>query len=300
MNKKRTAVVLCFMLVSVIMHAQSAVRFPLERHDDGHFYFSANIYGENAEIMLESGIPALLVGQDFYERRMKNCGLNFEPSQSKTRLLNSLYEISCKADGKVKIGKTIYDGPIFILEGFDGISLPIQHLKDPATGRRIVCIDLEEHVMTVGGTPGRQGKKYKLAFDSQTGRPYINAAFTIDGFKFDGKLLVDFGNPMFMFLFKQHRCVHNAVVKGAIELQSAYNARGELVSQGFIAGKVDMYGQTFNDVIIGVTDKYRNAKELGFLGIPFFDAPVEFDFDNCFMYKNLTVSRLTRETVKTL
>lgn len=276
-----------FALLSVTMDfsAQTAVGFGLERHDDGHYYFQAPVCGQQAEIMLESGIPAFLVGRDFYERKMKNIGLEFESSESKMRLLTDVYQISFQTKGKIAVGKAVYDGPIFILDGFDGFSLPIQYLEDAVTGKRVVSIDLARMNMSVGGPVTRQGQKYKLAYEKDTGRPFINSSFTIDGCEFNGKLLVDFGNPMLLFLFRQHRCLRNAVNKGRIELQSAFDGQGRLVSQGFIAKSVNLFGVEYRDRTIGVTGKYKNATELGFLGTPFFDASVVFDFDNAWMYK---------------
>lgn len=63
---------------------------------------TADICGEQREIMVESGIPALLIGQDFYERALAGGDLAFEPSQAKIRLLNNLYEITYKANGELQ------------------------------------------------------------------------------------------------------------------------------------------------------------------------------------------------------
>lgn len=284
MRKKIIAAIACLMLTLPAI-AQETVSFPLEKHSDGHYYFQADVCGKGAQIMLESGIPALLIGRDFYDSNMKDCGLEFRPSESRMRLMNGSYRISFRADGRVGVGGAVYDGPVFILEGFDGISLPVQHLKDRKTGRRIVTVDLERLSMSVGGTVPVKGSKYRMTLDRETGRPFVSSYFYIDGQAFDGKLIVDLGNPMLLFLFSQHRCLKNAVAKGAIELHDAYDRNGRLVAQGISAGSVKLFGKEYGNVSVGVTDVYRNAREVGFLGTPFFDTPVVMDFDKGWLYK---------------
>lgn len=276
----------CVVWPAVLFAQSSAVRFNLDRHDDGHYYFKATVCGQNSEIMLESGIPALLVGRGFYDKFLKKTGLKFETSDSKMRLMNKVYQIVYQSNGKLSIGKVVYEGPIFVLDEFDGISLPIQFLKPSGNGKKVVTVNLPESYFSVGGELKREGTKFKLNYEKKTHRPFINANFTIDGATFDGKLLVDLGNPMFLFLFRQHRSVNNAILRGQVELKSGYNAQGQRVSMGFQSKSVKFYGQEYKNLIIGVTGQYKNESEMGFLGTPFFDAPVVFDFDDGWMYKN--------------
>lgn len=285
MNRRFLLLLLSCLMAPLFVCAQTAVKYSLDRHDDGHYYFHAPMYGQDVEIMLESGIPALLVGQDFYEKRMKKSGLKFEKSNAKMRLMNNVYQIIYQSEGRISLGKTVFDGPIFVLDGFNGISMPLQFLKTSANGKHVVMLNLPELYFEVGGTLKRDGTKFKLNYEKNTHRPFINANFTIDGITFDGKLLVDMGCPMFLFLFRQHRSVNNAIVRRQIELKSGYNAQGQRVSMGFNAKTVKFYGAEYKNLIIGVTGQYRNETELGFLGTPYFDAPVYFDFDDGWMYK---------------
>lgn len=282
---KKILMTLMVGILPLFSGAQTSVRFDLERHDDGHYYFQSAICGQKSEIMLESGIPALLVGRGFYEKNLKKTGLKFEQSDAKMRLMNQVHQILLQGEGRVTVGKAVYEGPIFVLDDFDGMSMPIQFLKPAGNGKQVVTINLPEMYFTVGGPLSRQGTKFKLNYEKNTHRPFINAKFTIDGVTFDGKLLVDLGNPMFLYLFRQHRSVNNAILRGQVELKHGYNAQGQLVSMGFNAKSVKFYGQDYKNLIIGVTGQYKNESEMGFLGTPFFDAPVVFDFEDGWMYK---------------
>ena len=262
---------------------QAQERFDLEKRG-GHFYFTAEINAIPVEIMLESGIPALLVGESVYDTCLKSHDLAFQPSKQKIRLLNNLYNIIYRAEGEIMIGGALYDGPIFILEGFDGVSIPIQYLKDPITKRRMMTVDLKNNYLLVGrAEDGVHGRKFNLSFDKELGFPLVSAKMKVatpDGSStLKGNLIVDFGNPMLLFLLKQHASIAEAIDKGAIELKNAYNKQGQLVAQGIYANSVALFGRQYNDISIGVTDKMPAIEQLGFLGVQFFASPVMFDFD---------------------
>lgn len=258
---------------------RETAKFPLVRKNDGHYYFSAEVCGRQTEIMLESGIPALLVGRDFYEESLKWTDLAFETSEAKIRLLGNVFDISFKSEGRLSIGLAEYDGPVFVLEDFEGCSLPIQYLKDPGSGSRTVTVDLSGAYLAVGDIPPGMSKEFRLTYDKNTRRPMVKVKSDVDGAVLKGNLIVDFGNPMLMFLFSQNR----SFMKSSFELQNAYNPSGEVVSQAFVAGELKLLGRTYHDMTIAVTDKYSNAKGLGYLGTPFFDGPVTFDFDSSLM-----------------
>lgn len=253
----------------------------------GHLFITADICGEQREIMVESGIPALLIGQDFFERALAEGNLAFEPSQAKIRLLNNVFEITYKANGELRIGQGEYRGPIFILKDFNGISLPIQNLYGES-GRRIVSVDISNGRLSIGEVSENIGKCYMMKLDKKTGFPIVKAEVAISSQKnkavLKGNLIVDLGNPMLLFLMSQHRSVSKAVKSGEIVPQDARDANGNVVAQGIYAETITVCGQEYNEVSIGMTGKMTAIKDLGFLGIPFFNSTVTFDFDNRRMF----------------
>ena len=262
-------------------------RFDLSKRG-GHYYFTATLGDKPVEIMVESGIPALLVGENIYESCLKSHDLAFQPSKQKIRLLNNLYNIIYRTEGEIKIGNAIYDGPIFILEEYDGVSIPIQYMKDSATKRKVMTVDLKEGYLLIGQPADTfNGRKFKLSFDEELGFPIVAASVKLTTpqgrSKLKGNLIVDFGNPMLLFLLKQHESITKVIEKGKIELKNAYNKQGELVAQGIYANSISLFGQEYNDKSIGVTDKMPAIKQLGFLGVQFFSSPVVFDFDKGLM-----------------
>lgn len=256
--------------------------------NNGYLFMTAEICGEQREIMVESGIPALLIGLDFYERALAGGDLVFEPSQAKIRMLNNLYEITYKAYGELQIGQNNYCGPIFILKDYDSrISLPIQNLYDES-GHRTVSVDISNGQLSIGKIAENTGKCYKLHLDKKTGVPIVKAKVAISSQEskavLKGNLIVDFGNPMLVFLVSQHRSVSKAIKNGKIIPQDARDADGNVVAQGIYAETITVCGQEYNDVSIGLTGIMTAIKDMGFLGIPFFNSAVAFDFDKGRMF----------------
>lgn len=279
------------LFISFVLTINAQQRLDLDlKKENGHLYFSAQIAGINSEIMLESGIPALLIGRTFYDKYMSDSGLAIEASQSKIRLLNSVYSIDYKATGRISIESFIYDGPIFIVNGYDGISMPIQNIHHPADSSSIIEIDIQRNrfsVMSREKTNESEGKSFPLSFDSQFGFPIISAEIQIETpsgtAELHGNLIVDFGNPLPLFLMKHNENLSKAIQDGILTIHDAYNSKGDVVAQGIYAEKLCICGKIFEKSSIGITDKMQNISQLGFLGIPFFDKPVIFDFDRKLM-----------------
>lgn len=292
--KARVSSFIFALLFCTISYGQNVHSYELNSKN-GHLFMTADIRGELCEIMVESGIPALLIGQDFYERALSGGDMTYEPSQAKIRLLNNVYEITYKTSGELQIGQDKYCGPIFILKDFDGISLPIQNLYGES-GNRIVSVDILNSRLSIGEVTVNTGKSYRLYLDKKTGFPIVKSEVVISSREhkavLKGNLIVDFGNPMLVFLMSQHKSVQKGIKNGKIMPQDARDANGNVVAQGIYADTVTVCGQEYNDVSIGLTGKMTAIKELGFLGIPFFNSFVSLDFDNGLMYVHLPNSTL--------
>ena len=149
-------------------------------------------------------------------------------------------------------------------------------------------MDILNGRLSIGKFAENTGKCYKLYLDKKTGFPIVKASVAISSQEnkavLKGNLIVDFGNPMLVFLMSQHRSVSKAIKNGKITPQDARDANGNIVAQGIYAETITVCGQEYNDVSIGLTGKMTAIKELGFLGIPFFNSAVAFDFDKGRMF----------------
>lgn len=283
MNLLKTIVLVGLLSLGQMLLAQESADFPLKKIND-HFFFKAqSSQGDSLLIMLESSLPAFLVNRDFYDQN--RAVLHFDSSESKIRLLNELYNISFVAKGVVPVGNAVYDGPIFVLEDFVGYRMPIQFLRLPSDTNALLLVDLPNSQLSVlpqSVANSFSGTSYPLEMDQKVGFPVVEDTIRVltdsGNFTLQGRLIVDFGCPMLLFLRKQHSSVVNAMDQGTLVLQDAYNDQGVAISQGFIASGLSFLGRNFQGMTIGVTDRMSALNHLGFLGIPFFDAPVLFDF----------------------
>lgn len=269
------------MLAGVTVSAQQ--RFKVERSESGHYLISAAVCGMNTEVMLESAIPAFLIGEDFYHQYMKDCGLKFEPSKAKIRLMNTTYSVACKSKGAIPFGEAIYEGPIWILEDFDDLRVPIQYLKSAGNGNATVMVSLQDGWMSVGEDPRRHdGASFKLGTDKSTGCPTVKARVALTTAKgetvLNGCLNIDFGNAMLLALEKTHKGFAKAIEEDRIAVNDARDRNGNIVAQGIYAEELSLLDKDFKGKSILIHPGWNNRKILGLLGIPFFDSTVMFDF----------------------
>lgn len=276
--------------VCIAASAQTGTDYRLS-NNQGHLFFETVLCGDPVTVMVESGIPAFLIGQDFYEQNKAEFNLTFSPSNKKINLGGvNTYDISFTANGVVSLDGAKYDGPVFVLRDFMDLRMPIQNLKSLEGDKSIVLIDVPHGRMSVlSQYPDvKYGPKHKLSFDKNNGLPIVLADITLSGNKgrevhLKENLIIDFGNPMLLFLMKQHKSFARLMKRDLIELHDAYNSDGVVVAQGIYSENTVICRKSFEDTSIGVTDKMKNIREFGFLGIPFFNVPVIFDFDRMAM-----------------
>lgn len=276
-----TCVLMCFSA-----SAQPGTDYSLSKNQ-GHLFFETALCGESVTIMVESGIPAFLIGEEFYEQNKAEFDLTFTPSNKKMNLggINT-YDISFTANGVVSLDGAKYEGPVFVLRDFKDFRIPIQHLKSSEGDKSIVLIDVPHGKISVlSQYPDIQyGSKYRLRFDKNNGLPIVHADISFSGnngrqVRLKEDLIIDFGNPMLLFLMKQHKRFAKLIDRDLIELHDAYNPDGVLIAQGIYSENTLVCGKNFGETSIGVTDRMKSIRQFGFLGIPFFNVPVIFDFD---------------------
>ena len=274
-------------LAQICAIAQETVSFDLEKKD-GHLFFNADVCGEQTELMLESGIPALLIGREFYERNIGQTLATGTASQEHIQLLREKYDIIQKTNEDINIGGVNYHGPIFILDNFKGIRIPVQYFIDNAKHAASVILDFNENKMTIISSKealNYTGTKTKIHYDKNLGFPLASANIRLTTStgkaKLKGDLLIDFGNPLVLFLTKQHKEITKAIDKGKIVPMDAYNQQGEIVAQGVYANGLSLCGAVFTNITVGITP--QSFKQLGLLGLSFFEhKKVLFNFDKAY------------------
>ena len=297
MNRIKASFALFFIVCLNISYSNAQthsndINFDLELNK-GHYYLNTEINGIATKTMIESGIPALLVSTDFYEQHKDILKFKVKPSTSQMRLLNNTYNIKYTALAKLYINAALYDGPVFVLNDFNDVCIPIQYLKNPIDGSSIISIDLPSKKMIIRtkdefSTNEGDYQAFPLRLKDENGMPIVNTVLTMNisdtKATMQGDFIVDLGNGSLLFLMKQNKEVAKMIADNHLELQEARDIQGRVVAEGLYTDKLVVCGASFNDVSIGVTDKLKTIQEAGFLGLKFFIRQTVFDFKNKKLY----------------
>lgn len=285
-----------YLVIAPLAYAQGTYSeqvFMLEK-DLGHYYFQANVNGIPTKLMIESGIPALILGENYYEQYAEALGLEVKKSDKKLRFLSKIHNIKYTSEGTLSLGNVSYDGPIFILEGNAQPCIPLQYLMNVSDSSRIVVVDLPNKVLKVKNKAfvdqlPNSYKRYQLRMKEYGNIPVVDSplSITIDGINkinVNGSFIVDFGNASLLFLMKQNDIVQQIISNNTVKLHEAKDLQGRVVAEGFLADKLTICNKTFSTISVGVTDKLTTIKETGFLGLKYFTGPVILDFTRHVMY----------------
>ena len=267
--------------------------FELSKIKSGHYAFPVKLNNQlEATALLESGIPAMLVDSAFIFKNLDKTGLEFMPCEKneKMNLAGRLYRITHKVNGRIPVSKdVVYDGDVFVLAHYNqpyDVAIPIQDLtleKKPS----VLFLDLNNNMLKVSPKKDFKRKKEyrKVAINTDTylNMPAIRTALLVDigreSTLLDGNFVIDFGNPMFLFLHAHNKNVTNWIEENNIELQNAYNKQGKVIAQAFMPRNCMMGNIDFKSVPITITKSLPRFTSEGNLGLKFFQNVIAvFDF----------------------
>ena len=269
----------------------------------GHYVFNASINGKaDATILLESGIPALLVDSAyvFSSGILSDMELNAAVKE-KLNLAGRVYKITHKANGTVRIGNsTSYVGEVFVLSNYDygnyEVAVPVMYLhNDLDDGSRIVNLDLGNQSLQMLSWASLSASKAdysksNMNTNTYMGLPAIETSVTLDdGMKtrtLSGNFFIDFGNPELLFLLHQTEEVQKFLADNAdMELRDATAPNGEVVGQFILTKHCQLFGITFPDAVVVITKNLPLFTAPGNIGLKFFEkTDAIFDFDESVVY----------------
>ena len=302
----RTFLTALITLVAFGLSAQSHTEgetFPLTKKG-AHYVFTASINGTaEATILIESGIPALLVDSAY----AFSSGIlsDMEPAVAgkaeKLNLAGRVYKITHKANGTVRIGNnTTYDGEVFVLSNYDygpyEVAVPVMYLHNELDdGSRIVSFDLGNQSLQMLSKASLDANKAdylksKMNTGTYMGMFAVETSIILDdGIKqraLNGNFMIDFGNPELLFLFHQTEKVQKFLADNTdMELREATTPSGEVVGQFILTKQCQLFGIAFPDAVVVITRNLPLFTTLGNIGLKFFErAHAIFDFDRSVVY----------------
>lgn len=302
----KTILTALFILVALGLSAQGNTEgetFPLTKQG-AHYVFTASINGTaDATILVESGIPALLVDSAyvFSNGILSDMELTVADKAEKLNLGGRIYKITHKANGTVRIGNnTSYNGEVFVLSNYDygsyEAAVPVMYLhNDLDEGSRIVSLDLGNQTLQMLSrasldTNKADYSKSNMNTDTYMGMFAVETSVTLDdGIKprtLSGNFMIDFGNPELLFLFHQTEEVQQFLADNAdMELREATTPSGEVMGQFILTKQCQLYGIAFPNAVVVITKKLPLFTTPGNIGLKFFERThAIFDFDQSVVY----------------
>lgn len=301
----KTFLIALFTIVALGLSAQSHTEgetFPLTKKG-AHYVFTASINGTvEATILIESGIPALLVDSAYvFSSGILSDMELVVADKEKLNLAGRVYKITHKANGTVRIGdNTSYIGEVFVLSNYDygpyEMAVPVMYLhNDLDDGSRIVSLDLGNQSLQMLGKASLNGiktdySKSNMNTDTYEGMFAIETSMTLDdGIKprtLSGNFMIDFGNPELLFLIHQTEEVQKFLADNAdMKLREATTPSGEVVGQFILTKQCQLFGIAFPNAVVVITRNLPLFTTPGNIGLKFFErAHAIFDFDQSVVY----------------
>ena len=273
--------------------------FELSKLKSGHYAFPVKLNNQlEATALLESGIPAMLVDSAFVFNNLDKLALEWKPSgkNEKMNLGGRVYNITHKVKGKIAISKeVIYEGDIFVLARYNqpyDVAIPIQNLALKKKSS-VLFLDMNNNLLKVCRAKQiadiKEYQKMAINTDTYLNMPAIKMKMQVDigreSTPLDGNFVIDFGNPMFLFLHAHNKNITNWIEENNIELQNAYNKQGKVVAQAFMPKNCMMGNIDFKSVPITMTKALPRFTSEGNLGLKFFqNVMAVFDFNKGYCY----------------
>lgn len=303
--KIKTLLTTLFILASLGLSAQSNIEgetFHLTKQG-AHYVFTASINGTaDATILVESGIPALLVDSAFVFSSgiLSDMELTVTDKE-KLSLAGRVYKITHKANGTVHIGNnTSYVGDVFVLSNYDygpyKVAVPVMYLhNDLDDGSRIVSINLGDQSLQMLGKASLNAintdyPKSNMNTDTYEGMFAIETSMMLDdGIKprtLNGNFMIDFGNPELLFLIHQTEEIQKFLADNAdMELREATTPSGEVVGQFIFTKQCQLCGIAFPEAMVVITKNLPLFTTPGNIGLKFFERThAIFDFDQSVVF----------------
>lgn len=285
MNMRSVLSFLCICLAFIL----SANNDTNIRKYEGHYYFISEINDHtNQEIMLESAIPGLLIGDSIFNYLFPEFDYRTARKMEKAKIAlhQNMYSIDYIFDKDVVIGNGTYRGKVFILKDYNGIALPMQNYTSNDDKTPFIYINLQSGVLKFTDcidqeASNLQNFKYQIVDDLPIIQANLNIKTDTISATIKSDFIIDFGNASLLFLMKNNNVISELLENSKLPLSVATNKEGTVVAEGLYADKLTIGDFTFNDVSVGVTTKLKSFdKFAGLIGLKFFRSPFIIDYMN--------------------
>ena len=100
---KLLTIVIIQLLTSLHLMAQTDPVFQLEK-ENGHFFLQTTVNVIDAHMMLESGVPGLMMSEAFYEAHKDSLKMELTPCTERIRYLHGMHNVKFTGHARLRIG----------------------------------------------------------------------------------------------------------------------------------------------------------------------------------------------------
>ena len=280
--------IISFLCICLAFIASADNNTNLRKHE-GHYYLISEINNHaNQEVMLESAIPGLLIGDSIFNYLFPEFDYStaHKMEKAKIALHQNIYSIDYIFDKDIVIGNGTYTGKIFILKDYNGIALPLQNYTSNDNNNPVIYINLQSGELKFTDYIDRneskvQKFKYHIVDDLPIIQTNLNIKTDTISATIESDFIIDFGNASLLFLMKNNKVISEMLENSKLSLSVATNKEGKVVAEGLYADELTIGDYTFSDVSVGVTTKLKSFDKFsGLIGLKFFQSPFIIDFMN--------------------
>lgn len=259
------------------------------RKYEGHYYLISEINNHaNQEVMLESAIPGLLIGDSIFNYLFPDFDYSTARKMEKAKiaLYQNIYSIDYIFDKDIVIGDGTYTGKIFILKDYNGIALPLHNYTSNDNNNPFIYINLQSGELKFTDYIDRneskvQKFKYHIVDDLPIIQTNLNIKTDTISATIESDFIIDFGNASLLFLMKNNKVISEMLENSKLSLSVATNKEGKVVAEGLYADELTIGDYIFSDVSVAVTTKLKSFDEFaGLIGLKFFQSPFIIDVMN--------------------
>lgn len=289
--------ILLLIVVGSALSVSGQTEFRLIREIGGRCSFNAPINGcENDAKFMLSSAHEMVMGSELYDKTFKNTEMELRTvRKTEFNINDKAYKINKVVTGKVRIGDAIFKGSIFVLDGYEDVSVPIHLLQNGVDStKNIIKMNFKKGELSfVGIEDVDTASMQQFALKKINGMPAINTTVTvedIDGHwgRVSGAFLVKFGSVPLLALLKKNLTVREMLKTSKIEIGTANTRKGKVVGRGIFAEKCVIGNSEFINAAVVLSDKF-SKQFVGIIGLKFFAGDVYLDRNKGRLYRERTI-----------
>ena len=275
----------------IISYCQTLFKLTL---NDSHYFINAPLNGQgHSNIMLESGIPGILINEENFNKYFTDSlFVAVDSGYTEIKSFYGNHNVNSIRYGKVYIGDVVYEGTIYVIDKYDQIGVPVHLLQSMNDStNNLVQIDFRNNTLSFIRRDSIIGLKlHQYVMKEIIPEPIIETTLWLsdrDGHNgvIKGDFILDFGNRTPLFLFYRNSIVSQFLKNNNYSLSTAKDQKGRNVGYGIYANLCKVGNKSVKNVSVGISNRIKISNTMGSIGPSMYASSfLIFDTKNMLVY----------------